>query len=106
MSQTLFTPANLGKIALQNRIVMAPMTRNRAAENGVPTELMAEHYGQRGDAGLIVAEGTWPAAPSPEPGRGAVCPPNGPAALPPRIFSKRRNPVAPFFSGCACGGAV
>ena len=60
MSQTLFTPANLGKIALQNRIVMAPMTRNRAAENGVPTELMAEHYGQRGDAGLIVAEGTWP----------------------------------------------
>ena len=60
MSQTLFTPANLGKIALQNRVVMAPMTRNRAAENGVPTELMAEHYGQRGDAGLIVAEGTWP----------------------------------------------
>lgn len=60
MSQTLFTPAKLGKIALQNRVVMAPMTRNRAAEDGVPTELMAEHYGQRGDAGLIVAEGSWP----------------------------------------------
>ena len=60
MSQTLFTPVKLGKIALQNRVVMAPMTRNRAAEDGVPTELMAEHYGQRGDAGLIVAEGSWP----------------------------------------------
>ncbi|MBV8249917.1 MAG: alkene reductase, partial [Comamonas sp.] len=44
MSQTLFTPVKLGKIALQNRVVMAPMTRNRAAEDGVPTELMAEHY--------------------------------------------------------------
>lgn len=60
MSQTLFTPVKLGEIALQNRVVMAPMTRNRAAEDGVPTELMAEHYGQRGDAGLIVAEGSWP----------------------------------------------
>ena len=60
MNQALFTPVNLGKIALQNRIVMAPMTRNRAAEDGVPTAIMAEHYGQRGDAGLIVAEGTWP----------------------------------------------
>ena len=60
MGQILFTPVKLGKIALQNRVVMAPMTRNRAAEDGVPTELMAEHYGQRGDAGLIVAEGSWP----------------------------------------------
>lgn len=60
MSQTLFTPTQLGKIALQNRVVMAPMTRNRADVDGKPTDLMAEHYGQRGDAGLIVAEGAWP----------------------------------------------
>lgn len=62
MSTTLFTPVTLGKIALQNRIVMAPMTRNRATPDGVPTEGMAKHYGARGDAGLIVAEGTWPEA--------------------------------------------
>lgn len=60
MADILFTPVRLGRIALKNRIVMAPMTRNRATADGVPTELMAEHYGQRGDAGLIVAEGTWP----------------------------------------------
>lgn len=60
MSQTLFTPTQLGKIALQNRVVMAPMTRNRADVDGKPTDIMAEHYGQRGDAGLIVAEGAWP----------------------------------------------
>ncbi len=60
MNQTLFTPTRFGKIALQNRVVMAPMTRNRAEVDGTPTDIMAEHYGQRGDAGLIVAEGAWP----------------------------------------------
>ena len=60
MSQMLFTPVQLGRIALQNRVVMAPMTRNRADADGTPTDIMAEHYGQRGDAGLIVAEGAWP----------------------------------------------
>ena len=60
MSQMLFTSIQLGKIALQNRVVMAPMTRNRADVDGTPTDIMAEHYGQRGDAGLIVAEGAWP----------------------------------------------
>jgi len=59
---TLFEPLQLGELRLANRIVMAPMTRNRAGPDGVPGELMAEHYGQRGDAGLIVAEGTWPSA--------------------------------------------
>jgi len=58
----LFEPLQLGELRLANRIVMAPMTRNRAAADGVPGELMAEHYGQRADAGLIVAEGTWPSA--------------------------------------------
>ncbi len=61
MSQ-LFEPLQLGELRLANRIVMAPMTRNRAEADGVPGALMAEHYGQRADAGLIVAEGTWPSA--------------------------------------------
>ncbi|MBS0544579.1 MAG: alkene reductase [Proteobacteria bacterium] len=58
----LFSPLKLGEIELANRVVMAPMTRNRADAQGVPGELMVEHYAQRGDAGLIVAEGTWPSA--------------------------------------------
>ena len=58
----LFEPLQLGDLRLVNRIVMAPMTRNRADADGVPGELMADYYGQRGDAGLIVAEGTWPTA--------------------------------------------
>ena len=62
MSDLLFEPLQLGDLRLANRIVMAPMTRNRADADGVPNELMAEYYGQRGDAGLLVAEGTWPSA--------------------------------------------
>lgn len=61
MSNTLFTPATLGKLQLKNRIVMAPMTRCRAIGN-VPNELMAEYYRQRAGAGLIISEGV---APSP-----------------------------------------
>ena len=55
----LFSPVKLGNIGLKNRIVMAPMTRSRAIDN-VPNELMAEYYGQRSDAGLIITEGTSP----------------------------------------------
>jgi N-ethylmaleimide reductase len=58
----LFEPFSLGNLRLQNRIVMAPMTRSRAIGN-VPNDLMAEYYGQRSSAGLIVTEGT---APSPD----------------------------------------
>lgn len=58
----LFSPVRLGELALSNRIVMAPMTRNRADADGVPGELMTLHYAQRADAGLIVAEGAWPSA--------------------------------------------
>ncbi len=58
----LFTPYDLGPHALANRLVMAPMTRNRAGERGVPTPLMAEYYAQRASAGLIVTEGTQPSA--------------------------------------------
>ncbi len=52
----LFAPFMLSDMLLGNRIVMAPMTRNRAAPEGVPSPLMAVHYGQRGDAGLVISE--------------------------------------------------
>ena len=54
----LFRPVRLGPYELANRIVMAPLTRSRAGEDGVPTPLMVEYYGQRASAGLIIAEGT------------------------------------------------
>ncbi|HST57380.1 MAG TPA: alkene reductase [Longimicrobium sp.] len=53
----LFTPVRLGPYELRNRVVMAPMTRNRAGDGNVPTEMMAEYYRQRAGAGLIVTEG-------------------------------------------------
>lgn len=52
----LFSPLVLADLNLASRIVMAPMTRNRANAEGVPTALMASYYGQRADAGLIVSE--------------------------------------------------
>jgi N-ethylmaleimide reductase len=55
----LLDPYELGSIDLKNRIVMAPMTRSRATGN-IPNELMAEFYGQRATAGLIITEGTSP----------------------------------------------
>ncbi|NEN24720.1 alkene reductase [Cryomorpha ignava] len=55
----IFEEYQLGNIALKNRIVMAPMTRSRAVDN-IPNELMAEYYGQRANAGLIITEGTSP----------------------------------------------
>ncbi len=58
----LFEPLVLGDLRLANRIVMAPMTRNRADHDGVPNELMVQYYAQRSEAGLIVTEGTWPSA--------------------------------------------
>ena len=53
---TLFDPLIAGDIALANRIVMAPLTRDRAGPGQVPTPLMAEYYRQRASAGLIVTE--------------------------------------------------
>jgi N-ethylmaleimide reductase len=52
----LFSPFRLGPLELPNRIVMAPMTRNRAGPGNAPTALNATHYAQRAGAGLIVAE--------------------------------------------------
>lgn len=54
----LFSPVRLGALDLANRVVMAPLTRNRAIAGQVPSPLAAEYYGQRATAGLIVAEGT------------------------------------------------
>ena len=54
----LFHAVQFGRYRLANRIVMAPLTRSRASEDGVPTSLMAQYYAQRATAGLIIAEGT------------------------------------------------
>lgn len=58
----LFEPVRLGELELNNRIVMAPMTRSRASARAVPTAEMVDYYRQRASAGLIVAEGTAPSA--------------------------------------------
>jgi len=55
---TIFWPLEAGSIVLNNRIVMAPLTRCRAGESHMPNALMAEYYAQRATAGLIVAEAT------------------------------------------------
>lgn len=56
MSADLFEPYRLGELILANRMVMAPLTRNRADENGVASPMMAVYYRQRAGAGLIIAE--------------------------------------------------
>src|SRR5580700_11450750 len=59
-TQALLAPYSLGDLQLKNRIVMAPLTRTRADNQGkVPNELMAEYYAQRAGAGLIITEGTF-----------------------------------------------
>jgi len=54
---SLFDPLQVGALRLPNRIVMAPLTRNRAP-GAVPTPLMAEYYRQRASAGLLITEAT------------------------------------------------
>jgi len=60
MTSSLYDPLQIGDIALANRLVMAPLTRNRAGAGQVPTQLMAEYYRQRANpetgAGLIITE--------------------------------------------------
>ncbi|EZP49301.1 MULTISPECIES: alkene reductase [unclassified Sphingomonas] len=68
---SLFDPIQLGDIPAANRILMAPLTRGRATDDHVPTDLMIDYYRQRAGAGLIISEGTgvsrqglgWPNAP-------------------------------------------
>ena len=58
MALDLFSPVKLGSIALKNRMVMAPLTRNRAGEGGVPQAMNVTYYVQRASAGLIISEAT------------------------------------------------
>lgn len=57
---TLFDPVTVGKLQLPSRLVMAPMTRNRATPDGLVTAMTAEYYAQRAGAGLIVSESIQP----------------------------------------------
>lgn len=54
----LFSPVQLGSIAMANRIVMAPLTRSRMGDDGVPNALHAKYYAQRASAGLLISEAT------------------------------------------------
>ncbi len=54
----LFSPVSLGALALPNRVLMAPMTRNRAGAGNVPTGLAVTYYVQRASAGLVITEAT------------------------------------------------
>ncbi|MBB3104409.1 2,4-dienoyl-CoA reductase-like NADH-dependent reductase (Old Yellow Enzyme family) [Azomonas macrocytogenes] len=58
-NQIYFNPLRLGRHTLRNRIVLPPLTRQRAAQPGdIATNLMAEYYRQRASAGFMVTEGT------------------------------------------------
>jgi N-ethylmaleimide reductase len=61
MSQ-LFTSVRVGLYSLPNRLVMAPMTRSRADDDGVLSDLVTTYYAQRASAGLIITEGVFPSA--------------------------------------------
>ena len=54
----LFSPIQIGKLNLKNRVIMAPLTRCRSVEENVPNDLMATYYAQRASAGLIISEAT------------------------------------------------
>ncbi len=56
----LFTAFKTPALQLNNRIVMSPLTRSRATQDNIPSELMVEYYRQRATAGLIITEGTSP----------------------------------------------
>jgi len=56
----IWTSLKLGKLELKNRLVMAPMTRSRAAPSGVPGPLAATYYAHRAGVGLLISEGTQP----------------------------------------------
>ncbi|WP_133647073.1 alkene reductase [Paraburkholderia flava] len=55
---TLFDPLKIGDLTLPNRVIMAPLTRQRAGEERVPNALMARYYAERASAGLIISEAT------------------------------------------------
>lgn len=59
---SLFSEVQVGRYTLSNRMVMAPMTRSRADDAGVPSDLVVTYYAQRATAGLIITEGVFPVA--------------------------------------------
>lgn len=61
MSQ-LLTPVRIGHVVAPNRVLMAPMTRSRASEDGVVGDMTATYYAQRASAGLLITEGVFPSA--------------------------------------------
>lgn len=56
----LWTKAQVGRMELPHRLAMAPMTRNRAQEDGTPGDLTALYYAQRASMGLLITEGAQP----------------------------------------------
>ena len=60
MNTKLWQPIQVGKIKLNHRLAMAPMTRGRSTAQGVPTDLNAEYYAQRASMALVISEGTQP----------------------------------------------
>lgn len=56
--RTFFDQVTVGDLTLKNRIVMAPLTRQRAGTERIPNDLMKEYYSQRANAGLIITEAT------------------------------------------------
>ena len=60
-SHLLFTPIKVGNATLQHRIAMAPMTRLRSDKQHVPTEIIAEHFAQRGSTPgtLLITDATY-----------------------------------------------
>ncbi|SEF08289.1 N-ethylmaleimide reductase [Burkholderia sp. WP9] len=57
-SSPVLQAATIGGLLLKNRVVMAPMTRSRSDDAGVPPDYAADYYSQRADAGLIITEAT------------------------------------------------
>jgi len=62
MTSSIFSTVRIGQYNLSNRIFMAPMTRSRADDAGVPGDIVVKYYAQRATAGLIITEGTYPVA--------------------------------------------
>ncbi|PVY93024.1 N-ethylmaleimide reductase [Acidovorax sp. 99] len=58
----LFTPVRIGRLVAPNRVLMAPMTRSRASDDGVVGDITVTYYAQRASAGLIITEGVFPSA--------------------------------------------
>lgn len=58
--RNLWKPLQIGRLQLQHRLAMSPLTRSRAQADGTPSELAAEYYSQRASLGLLITEGTQP----------------------------------------------